>query len=124
MEIKNDEVRNFFKNMTRTTNCILSCIISGGFSYFYATRVLFNKEYRGHFNSPQRMYNRSMTIFHMKEVYARFCLGFMITYATFSFARQYLGGDQDEIKFDESEQIIKMDQKDIKEKNKFYLKIE
>lgn len=70
-----DRILTKFSNISTRTFFIFSCITSGYMSYKYLKNKEIYSEFNGHFNSPNNLHNRRLTLFYLQEAFMRFSLG-------------------------------------------------
>ena len=70
-----EKLRLKLTNLSNRTIFIFSALTSGYMSYKYLKNKEVYTEYNGHFNSPNNLLNKRMTLFHLQEAVMRFSLG-------------------------------------------------
>src|SRR5689334_14336159 len=72
-----ERTKQFLKSQSEISICLISLSISGYLAYRYLNKKHLMMEYHGHFNSPQNMINKRLTVHYVKDAAARFGLGFI-----------------------------------------------
>ena len=101
-------MKSMFKKISQTGIYTMSFIIGSMTSIKFLNRKYLNKEFHGHFNSPQNMLNKSLSRHYIQDAIVRGSITFFIMTILLSAYKYKLGGYENHI----SETLIETEEDD------------